>query len=314
MIRSVLVALVVQTSLHPNHRAAESLSLYRGGARYDFMLPEGSSNIKTSFFASVRDQDKMTTMLPSLSKNNLNLPWVAATSLAVWFLFIHTPPFWAHRKLLARDSLLAIHIVAAGTIYMACAHNCLFTPSSSTVFGVRAKFRHEWIGRLGLMAGVVSFTLGAFLSWSRLGKVGEGGTTLGFALPITIGGILQLNSQYNGFIAIRRYKKLSQDIRALTNGGKNDRTSNEQQPQRANELEDLQVEQRKALRLHIGHMIGLFVSACGIPAGIRLAELATGRKDGMATTIAIFSVIGVLNMIANRYMRMMKPNLLERSK
>lgn len=256
----------------------------------------------------------MTSALPK----NLNLPWVAATSLAVWFLFIHTPKFWVQRKLLTRDTLLAIHIVAAGTLYLACAHNCMFTPSCTFPWGKRrmlARLVHEWVGRIGFVAGVISFVLGAFLSWWRLGKVGEGGTKLGFALPISIGGILQLAAQYNGFISIRKYKRLTQEIAELAQDqDQNDCTSKELQGRQAQELENLKVEQRKALRLHIGHMVTLFVNACGIPAGIRLVELASGGREGLMITVAIFAAIGILNMLANYYMRIMKPKHLEKAR
>lgn len=185
----------------------------------------------------------------------------------------------------------------------------MVTPSS-TAFGTRSKFMHTWVGRVGMVSGVISFVLGAFLSWSRLGKVGEGGTSLGFALPISIGGIAQLFSQYNGYMAIKKYKLLKQDIETQREEGKRNRVSKKEQIKRAQDIEVLQIEQRKALRLHIGNMISLFVSACGIPAGIRLAELATGGKDGLATVVAIVAVIGVLNKIAYRYMRAMKPELI----
>jgi hypothetical protein len=107
---------------------------------------------------------------------------------------------------------LAIHIVAAGFIYLACAHNCLITPSLHPI----AKLSHTWIGRLGLLSGIVSFSLGLFLAWYRL-AVGsdalvEGSTTLGFVIPITIGGILQIISEVQGFRAIRNYKSLRQQL------------------------------------------------------------------------------------------------------
>jgi hypothetical protein len=238
---------------------------------------------------------------------NINLPWLAATGLAVWFLFIHTPTFWIQRKLLTRD-ILAIHIVAASTIYLSCAHNCIFTPSF-TAIGQNFKFMHVWVGRIGMAAGIVSFTLGAFLAWSRLGLDTIGGTTLAFAVPITIGGIAQVNAQYNGYFAIRHYKSLGTEIHVKTCQMEEMIISNQPTALLADELKKLKLLQRKALRKHIGNMISLFVSACGIPAGIRLGELVSGSKDGIATVAAILAVIAILYLIGSRYMNIMMPDM-----
>lgn len=173
----------------------------------------------------------------SLFNNNryFNLPWAFATALALWFLFIHTPPFWRLRHLPLSDRWLALHISTAGTLYLVCAHNCCCTPGQ----GEGHAQRHVWLGRLGLVAGLVSFTIGAVLAWSRLGQ----STTLGFSIPITIGGLLQVHAQVQGYRAIRQYQKM------------------EDGPER-----------QSVLRLHIGYMVSLFLLACGVPAAIRLSE------------------------------------------
>jgi hypothetical protein len=264
--------------------------------------------------AGEQGQEKATPMMSALPKN-LNLPWVVTTSLAIWFLFVHTPPFWIQRKIIPSDPLLAAHIVAAGTIYMACAHNCLFTPSSTLIrWGEHkfAKVAHELVGRTGLIAGIGSFFLGAFLAWSRV-KV----LTLGFAVPITIGGIFQLNGQWQGFVAIRKYKMLKQQIEMLSGGGRGESThlfSASDSPDRNRRelvLEGLLVEKRIALRQHIGNMISVFVMACGIPAGIRLAEQISGGTNRFVTVLTILTMIGCLNVVTGRYIRVMQPNRLE---
>jgi hypothetical protein len=223
---------------------------------------------------------------------NLNLFWGTTTALAVWFLFWHAPIFWKQRHILKipRDIVLAIHIITAGTVYMACTHNCLVTPSLHPV----ARFCHTWIGRLGLISGIVSFSLGAYLAWSRLTNDPSviGGTTLGFAIPITIGGILQLICEVKGFRAIREFKQIRIQLEESSS---------------LDELKSLQERQRAALCSHIGYMLSLFVMACSIPAGIRLAEKITGRNDGMILAAAILVIIFGLNAIVSRYVNKMIP-------
>jgi hypothetical protein len=168
------------------------------------------------------------------------------------------------------------------------------------------------MGRLGLLAGTISFVVGAFLAWSRLGYTGVGGTTLAFSLPITIGGILQLQAQYRGYLAIRRYQRLKHEI-ALKLSTLESHSTNETNTRLAQEVQDLAIEQRKALRLHIGNMISLFAAACGTPAGIRLAELITGGHGGIPTVLAILAMIGVMQALGVWYMAAMKPDMLSHS-
>jgi hypothetical protein len=302
MIQSVAFFLVNKLDT-PQVRSAET---------YNFPLNGG--NFQTEFHPTALyqhapnyDQDS-TAMLNTAIHKNVNLPWVAATCLAMWFLFIHTPPFWKQRKLLTRDVLLATHIIAAGCIYLACAHNCMFTPSF-TVFGKPSKLMHTWVGRIGLIAGIISFSLGAYLAWSRYGLETVGGTTLAFALPITIGGIAQLSAQYYGYIAIRQYKSIAQEVQNKIRHTDENLLTKEHKDDSDHDLNRLRVAQRSALRKHVGNMVSLFVSACGIPAGIRLAELVTGGNDGIATVAAILLVIGVLSWIGIRYMNIMMPDV-----
>jgi len=222
---------------------------------------------------------------------NANLYWRLATGLAVWFLCFHTPVFWRQRRI-SRDTMLAVHIVTAAMVYLACVHNCLLTPSLHAV----TKWMHRWMGRIGLLSGLVSFSLGAFLAWSRLNRVGEGSTSLGFAIPITIGGILQLQCEYKGYRAIRKYKALQTEIDALRQAkmaGKMDR----------HRLQQLLVDQRVALGNHISWLLNLFVMACGIPAGIRLAEVFVPGDEGIQGILALLGVIGALQFLAGRYIR-----------
>lgn len=306
MIQSNTALFILKRMHYPSVRGGDSLKFPSSGFDKDY-----TSSLYSS--GEVPDFESTTSVFPAAMvchlHKNINLPWFAATGLAVWFLFIHTPSFWIHRKLIARDVILAIHIIAASTIYLSCAHNCLFTPTFPNIFGKSSKFMHVWVGRIAMVAGIISFSLGAFLAWSRLGLDTVGGTTLAFALPITIGGIAQLNAQYNGYFAIRQFKSLENDINVKLRQTEEPAVPKERKAYLTEEINILKLSQRKALRKHIGNMISLFVSACGIPAGIRLAELMTGGSDGVATMFAIVSIIMVLSFIGIRYMNMMMPDL-----
>lgn len=306
MIQSTTALFIQNRMLYPSVRGGDTFGL----SSSDFV-----KDYTSSLYSSVNGEElfENTSGIPTsmafVLHKNINLPWFAATGLAVWFLFIHTPKFWIDRKVIPRDVLLAIHIIAASTIYLSCAHNCIFTPSFKNIFGKSSIFMHIWIGRIGMVAGIISFSLGAFLAWSRLGLDTVGGTTLAFALPITIGGIAQLSAQYNGYLAIRQYKSLGNEIDVKLRQAEDVSVSKEQKVYVMDEIEIMKSLQRKALRKHIGNMISLFVSACGIPAGIRLAELVTGGSDGVATIFAIVAIIVTLSLIGIRYMNMMLPDL-----
>jgi hypothetical protein len=277
-------------------------------------LQFAETTVATSFLSSVHPSGVQEIESPHMFgylHKNVNFPWMIGTSIAVWFLFIHAPPFWRQRQLLRRDVLLAVHIVAAGWLYLSCVHNCLFTPSFM-FFGKPSKLVHTWVGRTGLGAGIISFSLGAFLAWSRIGLDGVEGTTVSWALPITIGGIFQLFAQYFGYKAIRLYKSLKEEISTRTREFQDSRISTDENAFRTQELNELKLTQRRALGNHIGNMIGLFVNACGIPAGIRMAELLGGQND-MITISIIVAMIGTFSMIVPRYMKLMMPEALNES-
>jgi hypothetical protein len=134
---------------------------------------------------------------------------------------------------------------------MACVHNTLLTPST---FGGAARPFHIAIGRLGLILGIVGFVSGFILTW-----LSDETYDIGFSVGITIGGFSQIFAQYNGYMAIQKYKSIKAQIE----------TSHFNDQRKRFELED---EQDKHLILHIGNMIGLFILACGIPALIRIAD------------------------------------------
>jgi hypothetical protein len=73
------------------------------------------------------------------------------------------------------------------------------------------------------------------------------------------------------------------------------------------ERRTLQEKQHQALTKHISAMLTLFVLACSIPAGIRLAETIAGGDDGMFPTIMIVVIVFVLQSMATQYVRKMSP-------
>jgi len=107
-------------------------------------------------------------------------------------------------------------------------HNTLFTPS---VFGGAARPYHVFIGRVGLILGVLGFTFGAYLAWCPV-------EDYSFSIPITIGGILQVNAQRIGYAAIQEYKALAKRLADL--------------PDKAGpEAAELNAGKQKALTTHI---------------------------------------------------------------
>ena len=112
---------------------------------------------------------------------------------------------------------------------------------------------------------------------------------MGFAIPITIGGLLQIMCQVQGYRYIREFQRL--------------RRLQREQPQTVSndEVQSLQEAKDNALGNHIGYMVNLFVMACSIPAGIRLASLLTGKPDGVSTIAAIVAIVFALQSVATRY-------------
>ena len=89
------------------------------------------------------------------------LSWAAATSLCIYFLFIYAPKHLVSRKT-DIPPLLIIHLIGAYSIYLACVHNILITPRC---FNGRARPFHVWIGRFGLIVGVMGFVSRVIVTW-----------------------------------------------------------------------------------------------------------------------------------------------------
>ena len=237
--------------------------------------------------------DEVTSTMPSSSssswKKNFNIYWFVSTLLAVWFLFVHSPSILYTRKVW-NDPLFLLHLFGSYTIYLACVHNSLITPSLS-------KCTHIWLGRIGMIMGIVSFIAGLILSWTRIESVG-----IDCAIFISLGGLGQMASQYMGYRAIKRYQYISKELserqhyRYMSNNG--DRTTSKDIIDNDNQCQLLQIKKDEALKEHVKFMIMLFVLACGIPAVMRVLEDANMEQYSIWP---ILVVVGLFNLIAVAY-------------
>lgn len=193
------------------------------------------------------------------------ITWVISTTLCIWFLFHHAPAHLSHKATI--HPLVYPHLIGAYSIYLVCVHNTLLTPST---FKGAARLFHIWIGRIGLVLGIMGFITGAILVWF----IYDYTENWGFSIGITFGGCQQMVAQYRGYKAIRSY----QNIKVQISSGEYNKE----------ELIALQDEQDKHLSLHIENMVALFVMACGIPALIRISE---------AYDIHILILIGIANIL-----------------
>jgi hypothetical protein len=206
--------------------------------------------------------------------------WIFSVTLAIWFLFIHSPPIILERHGLS-DIPFVVHLFAAYSIYIVCIINTLITPST---FNGKAYVWHVWIGRVGMISGLISFILGAYCAWwpYRINR-----PSFGFSIGITIGGISQIAAQCFGYTAIRRYQALKAKINEL-----------EMQDQQGNEIESFKLQRDSALRFHVGSMVLLFVVACGIPAGMRLV---TSYVPENLQTVFIVLLVSLLVVITRPF-------------
>jgi len=235
--------------------------------------------------------------------------WVLSTSLAVWFLFIHSLPVLRDRfdghaiSIFYKDPAFGIHLVGAYTIYLACIHNTLLTPSC---LNGDARVYHVLIGRIGMIAGLVGFVLGAYCAWSPF----RPNHNQGFAIAITIGGVFQIWAQIMGYLSIRKYQKLKREVDELTSyvaceednsdnikyGSMDENGFSVDGIESSTKIDGLILERDNALKIHIKYMVGLFVAACGIPAAIRIVG-SISFLEAIGSS-AIFISIGVLNCLA----------------
>ena len=158
--------------------------------------------------SSIEDIDTTTTstkdlMMTVIINKNFNIYWLTTTMLAVWFLFVHSPPLLKSRNVsLSTDAPFVYHLIGSYSIYITCIINTLITPSI-------AKFAHVYIGRIGMILGVLGFIFGLYLSWYPHRPNGR--PPLEFSIGITIGGIAQILLQFHGYKCIKQYQTLRDD-------------------------------------------------------------------------------------------------------
>lgn len=211
----------------------------------------------------------------------LTLHWAAFATLMIWFLFVHSPPILVASKVLY-DPPFALHLGGAYTVYLVCAWNTVFTPS--TLDG-DAKVYHIWIGRIGMVAGLISFALGAVCAWWPTRDL----PPIGFSIGISAGGLGQLFFQYTGFTAIRRYRVLKEKIQSGSPS--------------TDELILLQAEKDECLKLHVYNMCGLFIVGCGAPAGIRLLSAMYGDTSTIALIATVIVLICLVRPFGDIYLK-----------
>jgi len=218
------------------------------------------------------------------ASKNVNIYWLSATGLAIWFLFVHSPPLLRSRNVF-QDAPFLGHLIGAYSIYLSCIHNTLVTPS------VKAS-SHIMVGRVGMALGVIGFMFGMYCSWWP-GR--DPLPPLGFSIGITIGGVAQMGLQIAGYSAIRRFQKLRDQL---------DESTPEQDSFLLVDREELERQKKKALIAHIDSMVSLFVIACGTPAALRLAP-----SLGFGGDYAILIVVGVFSVVSNFYFKAFKRRL-----
>ena len=185
----------------------------------------------------------------------LNAPWVLTTAICIWFLFIHAPVVLVARYAHHLRPLLKVHLIGAYSVYLTCVHNALLTPSA---LGGAARNFHIWIGRVGLVLGVIGFVSGFYMVWFEHFDDTQD-SDMGFKIGITIGGFSQMQAQIVGIRAIKLFQKTKARLQA----------GEYATPEEKRELEDAQDHH---LIMHVANMASLFAMACGIPALIRITE------------------------------------------
>jgi hypothetical protein len=229
--------------------------------------------------------------------------WLLSFGLATWFLFVHSPPVLKERGAYERTDFF-IHLAGAYVVYIACLHNTFFNP-----FVLRR--RHALVGQVGLFCGTVGFLFGLvtiYTTWDEIDR--------GFAIGITVGGILQMQLQYRGYRAIQEYKQVKDELQRMSDeagtmddkvqdgaGGKADsaaaassssKAEHEEEEEDPNKRrESLRERQGELMRTHVGCMVALLVSACGMPAAMRLV-VQLGLGSGVPPIVFAVGLLSVL--------------------
>lgn len=237
-------------------------------------------------------------MIQSLTKN-ISIYWIICTALAIWFLFAHSPPALRNRLV---DAPFAIHLAGAYAIYLACIHNTLITPSC---FNGNARKYHIWVGRIGMIAGLISFAFGIFCAWY---PHRENKPPRGFSIGISIGGVGQIVLQVGGYLLIRKYQEIGRILETMNNEESvTTSTINEVRSSSVakdtwqkstpscneDQVDKLKEARKEALIGHVICMVILFATACGSPALMRFLSAVDmpGSDSAFSTPIAVLVLL-----------------------
>eukprot|EP00543_Licmophora_paradoxa_P011689 CAMPEP_0202474274 /NCGR_PEP_ID=MMETSP1360-20130828/92292_1 /ASSEMBLY_ACC=CAM_ASM_000848 /TAXON_ID=515479 /ORGANISM="Licmophora paradoxa, Strain CCMP2313" /LENGTH=383 /DNA_ID=CAMNT_0049101383 /DNA_START=57 /DNA_END=1208 /DNA_ORIENTATION=- len=146
-----------------NHQKPSGLASYgTNNDDYDYdysdsISPPSDGRSRSSSSSSSRSSMPNRLFLPK----NLNIYWCLMSGLAVWFLFVHSPPILIRRRVY-KDLPFSVHLLGSYTVYLSCVFNTLYTPSTTTLpflfcsnananTNSNARTAHVWVGRVALV-------------------------------------------------------------------------------------------------------------------------------------------------------------------
>ncbi|CAK4454163.1 unnamed protein product [Aphanomyces euteiches] len=156
---------------------------------------EASTPRETSYVAEVKPR--------AWYDGNFSFWWLLGAILGLWFtrykglgILFSLLPSATGRKM---GPFFAIHLVTAALFLGICIYNVFHTPSH----GGSYRAVHIVLGRMAMIAGLLSFSCGAVTAWWERYNGHNG-----FAIGITIGGVDQVCTQLYGWYQIRRNRNV----------------------------------------------------------------------------------------------------------
>ncbi|CAK4082333.1 unnamed protein product [Aphanomyces euteiches] len=141
---------------------------------------------------------------------NFSFWWLLGGVLGLWFTLYKG--FGILFSLLPSSSgmkvgpFFAIHLVTAALFLAICVYNIFHTPSH----GGSYRAVHIILGRMAMIAGLISFGCGAVTAWWER-YIG----LIGFAIGITAGGVFQVCAQLYGWYQIRQNRDVQKHKTAM---------------------------------------------------------------------------------------------------
>ena len=203
---------------------------------------------------------------------NGNIWWILGSLISVWFTCGRGFPFLATFPRNDKYPAVAAHVLLASIISWLCIWNLFHTPSHGPTY----KWLHVIAGRIAVVVGAISAILGFITVWYL-----EYEGASGFAIGISIGGVLQLWASGMGWYHIRKYLEYKKQLDT------DDDLSMELSEVR---IIDIQNKMKKHINAHIRFMTFFFFGGCLIPAVMRLPQM-TGTVDIVGTSFSMYSWI-----------------------